>query len=99
MLLSKYSQNTDQTILFDTGMGNKRRLLNVNDTVSSKGPEPCDILPAIHSFTGCDATSAFVRRGKVAPLKVLEKRSQFLSTFQRFGQNIEIRDETFDELE
>ena len=80
-------------------MGNKRRLLNVNDIVSSKGSELCDILLAFHSFTGCDTISAFVRCDKVAPLKVLEKRGQFLSTFRRLGQNIEIQDTTSDELE
>ena len=99
VLLSKYSQNIDHTILFDSGMGNKRRLLNVSDIVSTKGPELCYILPVFHSFTGCDTTSAFVRCGKVAPLKVLEKRGQFLSTFQRLGQNLEIPDATCDELE
>ena len=99
VLLSKYSQNIDHTILFDTGMSSKRRLLKVSDIVSAKGPELCYMLPAFHSFTGCDTTSAFVRRGKVAPLKVLEKRGQFLSTFQRLGQNLEISDATFDELE
>ena len=39
VLLSKFSQVTDRTILFDTGMGNKRRLPNVNDIVSAKGSD------------------------------------------------------------
>ena len=73
VLLSKFLKIISQTILFDTGMGNKRRLLNVNDIVPVKESDICDVLPAFHSFTGCDTTSAFVRRGKVAPLKVLEK--------------------------
>ena len=65
----------------------------------TKGPELCDILPVFHSFTGCDTTSAFVRRGKVTQLKVLEKRGQFLFTFRRLGQNLEIQEVTFDDLE
>ena len=74
VLLSKYSQNIDYTILFDTGMGNKRRLLNVSDIVFSKGPELCYILPAFYSFTGCDTTSAFVR----IPDATFDKLEQFV---------------------
>ena len=37
VLLMKFSKNIDQTILFDTGTGNKRRLLNVKDIESAKG--------------------------------------------------------------
>ena len=99
MLLLKFSQNIDRTILFDTGTGNKRRLLNVNDIVSAKGTELCEVLPALHSFTGCDTTSAFVRHGKVAPLKVLEKRRNFLSTFHSLGQTIEAQETIINELE
>ena len=99
VLLLKFSQVIDRTILFDTRMGNNRRLLNVNDIVSAKGSDICDVLPALHSFTGCDTTSAFVRRGKVTPLKVLEKRSQFIATFGALGQDTDIQATRFNELE
>ena len=55
--------------------------------------------PALHSFTGCDTTSAFVRRGKVAPLKVLGKRRNFLSTFHSLGQTVEVQETIINELE
>ena len=71
VLLVKFSQIIDQDVLFDTGMGNKRRLLNVKNIISEKGPELCNVLPALHSFTGCDTTSSFVRRERLA-------RSRFL---------------------
>ena len=99
VLLLKFSKNIDQTILFDTGTGNKSRLLNVKDIVSAKGTDLCEVLPALQFFTGCDTTSAFVRRGKVAPLKVLEKRKYFLSTFRSLGQASEIEETAFNELE
>ena len=99
VFLLKFSQVIDRTILFDTGMRNNRRLLNVNDIVSAKGSDICDVLPALHSFTGCDTTSAFVRRGKVTPLKVPEKRSQFIATFGALGQDIDIQATTFNDLE
>ena len=99
ILLTKFSQVINKTILFDTGVGNKRRLFNVNDIVSAEGSDICDVLPALHALTGCDTTSAFVRCGKVAPFKVLEKRSEFFSTFRALGGSIDILPETFDEVE
>ena len=99
VLLFKFLQVIDRTILFDTGMGNNRRLLDVNYIVSAKGSDICDVLPALHSFTSCDTTSAFVRCGKVTPLKVPEKRSQFIAIFGALRQDIDIHATTFNELE
>ena len=36
VLLVNFSQSIDQDVLFDTGMGNKRRLLNVKDIISER---------------------------------------------------------------
>ena len=68
-LLAKYCKIKPR-ILFDTGMGNKRRQLGVSDIRNNKGEDICSILPALHCFSGCDTTSAFVRRGINAPLKL-----------------------------
>ena len=67
-------------------MGNKRPLLCVNDTVHNKGEDICFVLPALHCFTGCDTTSAFVRRGKIALLKLVEKNPQNLPILRRIGE-------------
>ena len=48
-------------MLFDTDVGNKRRLLNVEEIVQQKGEDICAVLPAFDYFTGYDTTSAFVR--------------------------------------
>ena len=73
-------------ILFDTDTGNKRRLLNVNDIVQNKSEDICAVSPAIHCFAGCDTTSAFVRRGKIAPIKLIEETPQFVQFLNRVGQ-------------
>lgn len=41
------------------------------------GEDLCLALPALHAFTWCDTTSAFVRKGKMRPLKLLKKDSEF----------------------
>lgn len=51
-------------ILFDCGMGNSRRYINVSNIVSvleAKHPDLPKALPGFHAFTGCDFTSAFYR--------------------------------------
>ena len=86
VLLLKYAQNIHPVVLFDTGTGNKRRLLNVKQIVEVKGSDLCSVLPALHCFTGCDTVSAFVRRGKLTPLKVLEKFPDFMEVFDGLGE-------------
>ena len=86
-------------ILFDTGMGNKRRLLCVNDIVHNKGEDVCAILPALHCFTGCDTTSTFVRRGKIAPLKLVEKNHQYIPTLSQIGQERQCSESLLNNME
>ena len=61
----KYAQHIDPIVLFDTGTGNKRRLLSVKHSVEVKWFDLCVALTALHCFTGCDTIRAFVRRGKI----------------------------------
>lgn len=86
VLLMKYSRQISRPVLFDTGVGNRRRLLSVDDIVHQKGENICAILPAFHCLTGCDTTSAFVRRGKVSPLKLVEKNPDFVEILGKLGQ-------------
>ena len=68
----------NQTLLSDTGAGDKRRLVNVQALVKDLGDEINLGLVALHAFTGCDPISAFVRKGKVKPLTLLKKHPKFL---------------------
>ena len=82
VLLVQYCNEIMPSILFDTGMGNKRRLLGVHDIrkIYVLSCRPCIV------FTGCDTTSAFVRRAKNAPLKLVEKNRQYIPILHRIGQ-------------
>ena len=79
MLLAKYCNGIKATVLFDTGTGNKKRHLNVNDIHKNKGDDIFSVLPAPHCFTGCATISAFVRRGKIAPLKLVERKPEYIA--------------------
>ena len=52
----------------------------------------CAVLPAFHSFTGCDYTPAFSRKGKKRPLAILEKDQRYQKVFAELGG--EARNET-----
>jgi len=44
---------------------NTRHYVNVSVLSKELGPDLCSALPGIHSFTRCDYTMAFLRKGKV----------------------------------
>jgi len=41
----------------------------------------------LHTFTGCDAVSAFAGIEKVKPLKKLLNKKEYQRTFQQLGEN------------
>ena len=46
------------------GMGKKYRYLNINAICESLGESKSQALPFLHSYSGCDTTSAFHGKGK-----------------------------------
>ena len=62
-------------VWMDIGTSGKdsRRFVDITAISQSLGQQMCEALPAFHTFTGSDYTSAFVRKGKVRPLHLLEK--------------------------
>ena len=87
------------TILFDTGSGNKRRLLDVTKLACDFTPSYCDSLLALHAFTRCDTTSAFNGIGKVKPIKLLQKTPRFQGVFVTLGESWQVSEELFLQLE
>lgn len=69
----------DLRIIMDCGSGNDRRHIDISGialALESKQKGLTAALPGLHSFTGCDYTTAFYRKGKVKPLEILEKDSE-----------------------
>ena len=102
ILLLSYVQELkidEQKVLFDTGVGNKRRMINVHDVIKRHGNEFTKALLGLHAFTGCDTTSAFVRQGKLKPMKLLETNSDFIPVFSRIGNDVEVQEEDMGLLE
>lgn len=51
ILLLRLARHINQTVLFDTGTGDKRRLLNVQAVAKDLGDEINRALVALHTFT------------------------------------------------
>ena len=92
VLLIHYSVRFFQPLIFDTGTGSNRRLIDIRQIVTNLGFEMSQALPAFHAFTGSDCTSAFVRKGKKGPLKTLEKYPDIIKAFAGVGTSHELVD-------
>ena len=99
ILLLRFVRHIKQTVLFDTGTGDKRRLVNVQAVAKDLGDEINLALVALYPFKGCDTTSAFVRRGKAKPLTLLKKHPEFLPAFHAPGSRVDIKDRVYKDLE
>ena len=85
VILLHYSDKFSCKIFFNTGSGNKRRLICVSDVATLLGQQITKALTGFHAFTGCDTVSAFVRQGKLKPFKTLQKFTKLIPVFQRLG--------------
>ena len=99
ILLHHASSLTGITILFDTGTGNNRRLLNMTELAKANTPAYCTSLMVIHAFSGCDTTSAFKGIGKVKPIKVLQGNPKYADTLSTLGDTWTVSDELLQELD
>ena len=98
-ILLYYAHKINLTVYLDTGFGKHRKLINVSAIASSFGNEYCDALLGFYVYTGEDCTSAFKGKGKVGPLKKLQKNPRFLKTFQNLGVDWNVKPDLHKELE
>ena len=87
VLLLYYCGSFGCTVVFDTGVGIKRRLVPVNNILEHIGQDVAAALPGFHAFTGSDCTSAFVRKGKKTPYRTMKQNSCFIDTFCNLGSS------------
>ena len=72
-ILLHHSHTIGIDIYFDTGLGNKKRMMKISEQSKEFGKKHCDTLLSTHALTGCDTTSCFKGKGKIKPIKLLEK--------------------------
>lgn len=52
--------------------------------------ELCKSLPFLPAFSGCDYTSAFIRKGKLKPFAILKNNTEYQKLFCQLGYSKEI---------
>ena len=99
-ILLYYAQKLgDSTVLFDTGNGNKKRLIDVSSLSQELTHAYCSELLSLHAFSGCDSTSAFKGKGKLKPLKLVKDSPRFIEAFATLGNSWDIPDSLLLDLE
>ena len=98
-LLLHFASSISSTLLFDTGVGNMKRLINVSKVSEDFGQEYCTALLTLHAYTGCDTTSAFKGIGKVKPMKVFDKNKGLTVCFSKLGMSWDVNKEMIQDLE
>ena len=99
-ILSHFVKDIDDiTILFDTGKGNYKRLIDISLLTKDTTKAHQSALLSLHAFTGCDTVSAFKGRGKLKPLKILQQTPRFVDTLARLGEKWVVDDSILDELD
>ena len=98
-ILLSYAASFDLTIFLDTGVGNKRRLIDVSAMASYLGEDYSNALLGLYIFTGEDANCAFKGKGKITHLKKFNKKPRYHSAFQRLGNEWNLSEDVIKSLE
>ena len=90
-------------IFFLTGVKNSRRTIDISavaenifvtlNLCEASKEMIMESLIGLHSFTGCDTTSAFAGRGKVKPLTLMLKDQDYVETCSLLGKEIHLQEE------
>ena len=92
-ILLHHASNLNIVILYETGTGNKRRLINVTLLAEEYTQVLSSALLSLHYFTGADTTSAFKGKGKIKALKLLLSAPKYQKIFAKIGCDWHLSDE------
>ena len=68
--------------------------MNVTEIAEEKAPTYCEAVMGLYVFTGEDVTSAFKGKGKVGPLKKLQKNPKYYPAFAHLRKDWIIEEAT-----
>lgn len=87
VLACYFSHQIDARLLFCTGTKQRQRYIDITDVGQLLGADVCNALPGMHSFTGCDSTSAFVGKGKKQAFQLVESDPHMCTAMEMVGQS------------
>jgi len=74
------------TVLFETGVKEKARVLNLSILSEMMGTRLGEAILGLHTFTGCDSVSAFHGKGKKKALDIISRNEDYQAAFRDLGQ-------------
>lgn len=99
LLLLAFANSFSAPVYMDTGSGDHRRILDITQIRRDVGDNISKALLGLHAFTGCDTTSAFMRKGKSYPFKIMQRNGNYVDAFQKLGELDEVPDDVIEVLE
>ena len=98
-ILLHFASHITSCILFDTGTGNNRRMLDVSKIARELGSRQSTALLSLHGLSGCDTTSAFKGIGKIKPIKLLQKNIKYEEILCKIGESWIVEEESLRDIE
>ena len=95
VLLLSFAKDISAALYQKRGTKTRTQFTNISQLRVALGDVVCGALIGFHAFSGCDAVSAFVGRGKIGPLGRMKSNNVFLDTFTSLGDTWEFSAETF----
>lgn len=101
VLLLHHVQNIENRVMMDVGLvtNNTRRYIDVSSLGKHLGSTLCCALLALHALSGCDYTSAFIHKGKLRPLALLQKSGEYQEAFKKLGNADKVEQDVVNQLE
>ncbi|XP_049332864.1 uncharacterized protein LOC111197609 isoform X2 [Astyanax mexicanus] len=86
------------SLYFFTGVNNRTRIIDIAKVSSALDTSVCSALIGIHTFSGCDSTSAFQGKGKRKTFSVASEKEEYLTAFTNLGSSFNLDQSTFEVL-
>ena len=77
---------------FYTGVGDKRRFIDIHGLACALGEILCELLLPFHVLTGCDSTSCIGKLGKIKPWRILKADPGKFAALSDLGTSLSISD-------
>ena len=82
-----------------SGTDTRTTFVDIRAAAAALGVNMCRSLVGLHSFTGCDSTSAFAGKGKLSALKLLRRNQLYSDLFSELGVEWSVSSELFQKLQ
>ena len=82
-----FQEEITASLYVKAGTQARVQYIDTSFVASSLVTAVCKAILGLHSFTGCDTTSAFAGRGKTNALKIMMGNAKFTKTFQELGSD------------